>query len=223
MKLFSSPTKTLKASNKEATPLLFEKETKKILKELKTLDYDALKKFYKASDKIVDHQAKVIKKPVPLGPAGYVYQGESFRNLNIETINVNYLREHLIIGSALYGLSTVDTIIYDHRLDFMKKLNDINLVDYWKPIVQNFLKDELIINVASNEYRQLIEGLNIIDIVFLDNGKVKSTYAKAARGAFIRQCATQNIKDVQALKHLNIFDYTFDKAQSHEQCLYFTR
>lgn len=223
MKLFSSPTKTLKPVEKDMTSPLFKKETKKILNELQKLKLSKLKSFYKASDKIVHHQYENLKNPTLLGPAGWVYQGESFRNLDIQSANQEYLRDHLLIGSALYGLSTIDTETIDHRLDLTRRLNEINLVEYWQPKIKKFFKDELIINCASNEYRQLIEGLNIVDIIFLDDNKVKSTYAKAARGLFIRECSLQEIKNVNDLKTLNILDYQFNPELSNDQVLTFTR
>lgn len=223
MKFYSSPTKTLKPIKQEGTDPFFPKETKKLINELQTLDLGSLKKFYRASDKIVIHQYQNLKNPSIIGPAGWVYQGEAFRNLDIQTANQDYLRNHLIIGSALYGITTIDTQIIDHRLDFMKNLNGINLIDYWKPHIHKQLKDEVIVNVASNEFRQLIDGLNIIDIIFLDDNQVKSTYAKAARGLLLRECAKLKIKDVQELKALNILDYQFDATLSDNKRLYFTR
>ena len=63
MKFYSSPTKTLKPIKQEGTDPFFPKETKKLINELQTLDLESLKKFYRASDKIVNHQYQNLKTP----------------------------------------------------------------------------------------------------------------------------------------------------------------
>lgn len=228
MILYLSPTKILKPN--ESEPIKKEhfnqKKTNHLLEELKKLSIDELKSFYKASDKIVNNQYEVIHHPVTLGPSGYVYQGEAFRNLNPQSLPqdaIDYLDKHLVIGSALYGYTKLFEPILDHRLDYTKNLNDINLVEYWKEDLQKEFKDTLIINVASQEYAQLLEGLNLVNIHFLDDGKVKSMLAKKARGTFVRECALNNVQTTDEMRKLTILDYTFNPSKSDDTNLYFER
>ncbi len=226
MIFYCSPTKTLRKSNKEAdSSLLFKDHTQIITDKLKQYDVNQLKALYQASDKIVNHQYEVIKNPQPLGPSGYVYQGASFKSLDLSSIDNNYLDSRLFIGSALYGLTKINTLIDDHRLDFTKNLDELNLVNYWKPVVQDYLKqyDSILIDVSSNEYGQLISELNPIKVSFYDDGKIKSTYAKSARGEFLRQCALHQVDSIQQLKQLSVFDYQIDGKQSSDNHIIFWR
>lgn len=226
MIFYCSPTKTLSKSNKEAdSSILFKEHTQVITDKLKQYDANQLKALYQASDKIVNHQYEVIKNPQPLGPSGYVYQGASFKSLDLSSIDNNYLDSRLFIGSALYGLTKINTLIDDHRLDFTKNLDEINLVNYWKPVVQDYLKryDSILIDVSSKEYGQLISDLNPIKVSFYDDGKIKSTYAKSARGEFLRQCALNKVDSIHQLKELTIFDYQVDQNQSTHNHIVFWR
>lgn len=222
---YVSPTKTLKPTEIQSnSKLLFPQKTKQLKKELKNLTKVELAAFYGASDKIVNHQFNAIHNPTPLGPSGYVYQGEVFRQLDLKTIHNNYLADKLYIGSALYGITQIETNIEDHRLDFTKHLNEINLVEFWSKSIQKVLKNKgPIINLSSQEYSQLLSGLDYITIHFLDDGKVKSTYAKSARGAFLRECALFEIKNIDQLKRINVLNYKFNKELSDVKNLVFTR
>lgn len=226
MIFYFSPTKTLKPSNDiKSTPLLFKKESNTLNQKLSSLTKSELKSLYKASDKIVNEQYDAIQNPQAFGPSGYVYQGSSFKNLDLSSLDSDYLKDRLYIGSALYGLTKIDTGIHNHRLDFTKNLNEINLVDYWKPIVTRYLKKkkEIIVDLSSQEYGQLIDELNPIQIVFLDDDKVKSTYAKIARGLFLRECSIQKIEHVDQLKKIEVLDYRYDEISSTAQRLVFRR
>lgn len=226
MIFYCSPTKTLKKVEftKTVKPI-FNQQTQNIMSELKKLSLSELKAFYHASDKIVEHQYSVIHTPVQLGPSGFVYQGASFKSLDLSSINNDYLNERLFIGSALYGLTKIESLIHDHRLDFTKNLTDINLIEYWKPLVTRYLKKlkQPIIDVSSQEYGQLIEDLNPIKIEFIDQGKIKSTYAKAARGLFIRECALRQVDAVSDLNKIKVLDYQYDSELSSENRIVFSR
>lgn len=226
MIFYFSPTKTLKKNLEHpTTPILFKSETQKLIKKLQSLSKEELKSLYNASDKIVNQQFEAIQNQEKFGAAGFVYQGSSFKNLDLESSNLEYLRDRLFIGSALYGLTTIDTLINNHRLDFTKNLNDINLVEYWKPKVENYLKKkkEILIDLSSAEYGQLIENLNPIKITFLDTNQVKSTYSKIARGLFLRECSLQKVVSIEQLKKIKVLDYRFDKSKSTTQNLVFSR
>lgn len=57
------------------------------------------------------------------------------------------------------------------------------------------LPRQLVINVASNEYSKVVvwgslpDGTTVVDCVFLDDGRIVSTYAKRARGLMVRYAA----------------------------------
>lgn len=226
MIFYCSPTKTLKASHRDGdNSLLFKTETEFVLNHLRSLDKSELKEFYHASDKIVEHQYHGLQHPTILGPAGYVYQGAVFKNLDLETLDHAYFSSTLFIGSALYGLTTINTCILDYRLDFTKDLKGINLLELYKPLVTKFFKQrhEVIIDVASQEYGALIEDCPKVQITFLDNDKIKSTYAKIARGQFLRACAYQQVDSIKQLTKLKILNYEFDALSSTTNHIIFRR
>ena len=92
-------------------------------------------------------------------------------------------------------------------------------------------KDEVFVNLASNEYFKVINSkllkANVITPVFKDykNGQLKmiSFFAKKARGLMVRYIVDNNIENAEDLKGFNYEGYAFDSNLSSEKELVFTR
>ena len=125
---------------------------------------------------------------------GDVYNGIDAPSLSTE--DLNFAQDKVRMLSGLYGVIRPLDLIQPYRLEMGTKLSNAkgkDLYDYWGSDISHILNDdenELIVNLASNEYFKAIDkkSLNakILDIVFKekkgDSYKVIGIYAKRARG-----------------------------------------
>ena len=102
-----------------------------------------------------------------------------------------------------------------------------NLYDYWKKnvtdsILKEIKEEEIIVNLASNEYFSVIDSSlidnKIITPQFKDfkNGKLKiiSFYAKKARGLMTRFLIDNDIQSSSDIENFNSSGYTFNQAET---------
>ena len=100
-----------------------------------------------------------------------------------------------------------------------------NLYDYWGSGISEILnedEEELIVNLASNEYFKAIDKkilkAQILDIVFKekknDTYKVIGIYAKRARGLMINYIIRNRLTDAEELKDF------FEEGYQYNQELY---
>ncbi len=196
-----------------------------ISKDLATLNHDRFQNFDDAKEY----------------PAAYLFRGDVFRGLDIDTLRedeLHYLNKHLRILSGLYGDLRPLDLIKPYRLEMGTKLptdsaND--LYGFWGDKVQKSLekdsKNKILINLASKEYSKVIRAktihLNVIDIDFKEhrNGdyKIIAFYAKVARGEMVRFMAKTKAKTIEDLKAFDYSGYKFNEKLSHEENLVFTR
>lgn len=166
----------------------------------------------------------------------FAYDGIQYKNINASIMSdeeLEYLNNHLLILSAIYGANRPFDLIIPHRLEMQAKVNNQNLYDYWDDtIVLEFIdKDETVINLASLEYSKAITPyLNkhqVINIFFkeIDNDKLieKGVYVKIARGVMVRYLATHNITNIEDIKKFNELGYIFYNDYSDDNNLVFTR
>jgi len=115
--------------------------------------------------------------------------------------------------------------IKPYRLEMGTKLSingSNNLYDFWKKDVTNSILKEIkgediIVNLASNEYFSVVDssliGNTIITPQFKDfkNGKLKiiSFYAKKARGLMTRYLIDNNIESSSDIENFNSSGYMF--------------
>ena len=75
--------------------------------------------------------------------AFYMYDGMCYKNIKREEFDecdLEYIREHLIIISALYGVLKPFDLINPYRLDFLMKTKMGNLYNFWKDDIDGKLK-----------------------------------------------------------------------------------
>ena len=102
-----------------------------------------------------------------------------------------------------------------------------NLYEFWKKDVTNsilkeIVEDDIIVNLASNEYFSVIDSSlienKIISPQFKDfkNGKLKiiSFYAKKARGLMTRFLIDNDIKSSSDIENFNSSGYMFSKDET---------
>ncbi len=170
---------------------------------------------------------------------GDVYTGLDALNLKEEQIY--FAQDHLRILSGLYGILRPLDLLEPYRLEMGTKLNNAsgkNLYDFWGNIITDEVNkaleaqgDDLLINLASDEYFSAVKAQNIkgtiIKPIFLDekNGKYKviSFYAKKARGLMVRFMLEHQISQLEKLKEFNYQGYEYCESESSSQEWVFKR
>lgn len=201
MKIIISPSKTISKNKKSFKEKInFSKETTEILKKIPE-----------------------VKLSNELFYAFYMYDGLCFKNMKRESFDqsdLNYIKEHLFIISALYGALNPFDLIFSYRLDFLMKTEMGNLYKFWqdkiyKKVTEN---ENLIINLASDEFsktvKRYIKEEKFLNIEFFEkvNGKLKkhSTISKKARGKMLYFMVKEKIENIEDLKKFNLDGYSFN-------------
>lgn len=168
--------------------------------------------------------------------AFYMYDGMCYKNIKREEFDnsdLEYIKEHLIIISALYGAVKPFDLINPYRLDFLMKTKMGNLYNFWKDdIVKNILKDtDFIVNLASDEFSKVIKKYitdeKFLDFEFFENadGKLKkhSTISKKARGMMLNFITKNKIENIEGIKQFNKEGYKFSEEMSFENKFVFIK
>ena len=167
-------------------------------------------------------------------PAIYAFDGDVYSGIDSYSLNQNkidILQERLFIISGLYGLLKPLDLIQPYRLEMGTKFEFNvykNLYEFWtekitEKIVSECKPDELLINLASNEYFSVINldkiKSEIITPKFLDfkNGKLKmiSFYAKKARGLMVRFLIDNNITELEGILKFNLEGYSYSESETN--------
>ncbi len=173
-------------------------------------------------------------------PAAYAFDGEVYRGLNIEewgTSHADATQKQLRILSGLYGVLKPRDLISPYRLEMgtqLKIRRADNLYKFWKDAVAKALRDEMeegerLINLASQEYFKVINTKilkhPVTEIIFKDRAdsgfKVKSFFAKKARGLMARFIIENNITNLNGVMTFNKEGYFADAENSTEEKIIF--
>lgn len=253
MKIVISPAKSLDFESPLPTQLHseygFVKQSLAIDKVLKKKKPKQLMELMDISDKLADlnwqrNQVRNVAaittenaRPAVFAFSGDVYVGLDAYSLSEDKINV--LQDKLRILSGLYGLLKPLDLMQPYRLEMGTKLpigKNKNLYEFWKATLTKELnaqlsKDELFVNLASNEYFDAVDvkklKVPVITPEFKDykDGKLKmiSFFAKKARGMMVRYIIDTNAETIDDLKGFNYEGYAFDANLSKGNKLVFTR
>lgn len=252
MKIVVSPAKSLNFEKPLPTTqfseAIFLKESKKIHAVLKKVKPSELSQLMDISSKLADlnwqrNQAwKVPFAPENARPAVYAFDGDVYTGLDVYSLpleKIEILQNKLRILSGLYGVLKPLDLMQAYRLEMGTKLaigESKNLYDFWKQKIVKALnselkKDELFINLASNEYFSAVDAkkinVPIITPEFKDykDGKLKiiSFFAKKARGLMIRYIMDTNAESIDDIKGFDYEGYKFDANLSKGNSIVFTR
>ena len=174
--------------------------------------------------------------------AVYAFDGDVYTGLDVYTLTedkVSVLQEKLRILSGLYGLLKPLDLMQAYRLEMGTAMpigKNKNLYEFWKKTITKALndelqKDELFLNLASNEYFSAVDAkalkVPVVTPEFKDykDGKLKmiSFFAKKARGLMVRYIIDTNAETLDDLKGFNYEGYAFDANLSKGNTLVFTR
>lgn len=172
------------------------------------------------------------------------FKGDVYTGLEAESFSeqdFDYAQSHFRMLSGLYGLLKPLDLMQPYRLEMGTKLANpkgTNLYQFWGDKITDKVNDalaeqgdDLLINLASNEYFKSVKARNvkgqIITPVFKDckngNYKVISFFAKKARGMMAKYIIQNRIESVEALKQFDVAGYYFSEAESNDKELVFKR
>lgn len=190
-----------------------------ISKDLAELNYKRYQDF--------DNNDQSLKQAI-LAFKGDVYSYLEFSKY--EDKHFQFLQNNFFILSGLYGLLKPLDLIKPHRLEMgtsLKVQQNNNLYELWRKDVTTVInktlnKNEVIINLASNEYFQCIDVKRInnpiITITFKEyrNGQLKTIAlnAKRARSMMSNYIILNGLSTPDELKNFNDHGYKFSSSHS---------
>ncbi len=241
MLILISPAKTLDYSvsmpNIEASNISFPKESMELINGLKKFKAKEIQELMGISPKLAQLNFERIQQyrfpfsEEEVKPALLVFKGEVFQGINVESFSNNdlqYAQDHLCILSGLYGLLRPLDKIMPYRLEMGTKYSTKkfkHLYDFWDNKIHNAVQesldkqgDNILINLASNEYYKSVKAKNlkaeIITPQFKDfkNGQYKmiSFFAKKARGLMTNFILKNQIYNPEELKLFNMEGYEYN-------------
>lgn len=252
MKIVISPAKSLNLDKELPTSLfteaVFVKQAETIQKTLKKKKPKQLMELMAISEKLADlnwqrnQDWQLPFTATNARPAIYTFDGEVYTGLDVYSLSaekVAILQDKLRILSGLYGVLKPLDLMQAYRLEMGTSIaigSNKNLYEFWKKSVTDYLnselnKDELFVNLASNEYFSAVDTkklkVPVITPEFKDykDGKLKmiSFFAKKARGLMVRYIIDTNAETIDDLKGFNYEGYAFDANLSDGNKLVFTR
>ena len=244
MKMIISPAKSLdfekQLPTKLNTELEFSDEADKINSLLKVKSQKSLKELMNISEKLAElnwqrNQAFNDNKTKSRA-AVYAFNGDVYSGLDaysFSKVQINTMQNQLLILSGLYGVLKPLDIIKPYRLEMgtpLKIDSSKNLYDFWKNKITErlnsmLLEDELLVNLASKEYFDVIDSKRLKSQVFspvfkdLKNGKFKiiSFFAKKARGMMARHLIEKKATSINEILSFNKEGYQYSEKETNSE------
>ena len=245
MKIIFSPSKEMREENIfknkkiEFTESKFKDKTNILIDILKEKSISEIENIMKLKGELLNKTYKDIQDYDKLKsiPAISMYYGVSFKELNLEDYSeksLKYLKNNLLILSALYGVSLAFDLLKKYRLDMTMSIIDKGLYNFWKKDINDYIsnilsKDEILLNLASGEFSKMIDSkkISIINVDFKEekDGAYKSvsTYSKKARGQFLNYLVKNQIDNLEDIKKIKLDGYSLNNTLSDEKNFIFTR
>lgn len=234
---------TLKMNLPTSIPI-FNKEAHQVNQQLNTLTENELAHWMKLSPNLASQTHSNIQlfgqKGQSHGPAILSYAGDVYKGLMAETLTDKQLlfaQKHVAILSGMYGVLKPLDVIYPYRLEMgisLKSGKASSLYKFWGDKIAKTLalwSTGPIINLASEEYFSAVgtylDPQNIIHIHFREkiDGqlRLKSAFAKKARGLLCRYAIENQITNAASLKKFNWEGYQFNANASDVNNWFFVR
>ena len=172
-------------------------------------------------------------RPTNARPAVYTFSGDVYQGLDVGTLQaakIPVMQERLRILSGLYGWLRPLDLIQAYRLEMgttLKIGSNKDLYTFWKTkitaaINEEMAQDDLLVNLASNEYFKAIDtkkiDATIVSPQFKDfkNGQLKiiSFFAKKARGVMARYLLETNAKNIEDVLAFAEDGYRYSEADT---------
>ena len=184
MLIFISPSKTFTDHQFDGDEILFSEKSNYLKNEIKQFNETDMMKHFKVSDILAKEILSYYHDNHLASKAIYRYGGVLYKALDPLTIDFNQ-ENKIFILSAQYGLLRQFDGIHKYRIDYNHRMLG-NLYSYWKKDIHNYLnnfyKNDLLIDLTSKEFEQLIPE-NKIRIEFeLNEKKISTVLLKQMRG-----------------------------------------
>ncbi len=174
----------------------------------------------------------------------WTFKGDVYDGLDADSLSdkdAKFAQQHVRILSGLYGLLRPFDLMQPYRLEMGCRFSGSwgkNLYDFWGDQLSCKLKEQMakdkedvLINLASNEYFKAIKpktlNMKVITIGFKEykNGGYKSLmlYVKRARGMMARYIITHKLKCPENLKDFSEDGYKFEASMSDDDNYMFVR
>lgn len=228
--------------NPSSKPCFIQK-TEMLMKYMKSLNFEELKKLLQCSDEIADYNLKLYKDmdlERNLSPAILSYSGIQYKYMApqvFETEYFNYIEKHLRILSGFYGILKPFDGVTPYRLEMNARLKTDfckNLYDFWGSSIYDELTkcDDIILNLASDEYSKTVskfleKRIRYITCSFgeIIGGKVKEkgVYVKMARGEMVRFMAENEVVNVEEIKNFDRLGFKYNDILSADNNFVFIK
>jgi uncharacterized protein len=141
-----------------------------------------------------------------------LYTGVAFDHLEYDSLTQkakNYIEKNVIIFSNLFGPVLAGDNLPLYRLQQGKNVGNQKTDEIYKKysssLLDEYFKDDDILDIRAGYYDKFyIPSKNYTTLKFLKDGKVVSHWAKAYRGKVLRECAKNNIQNINDFLALNI-------------------
>ncbi len=215
---------------------VFLEQTERLKAALQRMSPSELQALWKCNDaiaKLNTERLSAMDLRRRLTPAIVSYEGIQYQYMApgvMETAQMDYLREHLLILSGFYGLLRPFDGVTPYRLEMQAKLSvgDCrDLYEFWGDTLARQLASEtdFVLNLASKEYSRAVEPHLPKSVRFLTctfgehkDGKVieKGTMCKMARGQMVRWLAENNVTSWADIRAFDQLGYRFQPELSSE-------
>lgn len=236
MILFISPAKTFRKTTQssDSYPVMIN-DTLPLLTKLKSMSAKTLAKHMKISLKVAETTHEYYQNfDLNPTPAIYTYFGHQYKHINPDALSekeISFMNDHLYIMDGLYGLLKPLDLISYYRLEMQDKTIK-NLYKYWTPKITDYLKqshkNDVFINLASNEYGQIIKDLDqtyTLEFYQQKNDKlsIHSMEAKKLRGLMVHHICKNQLDSVDDLYTIEIEGYRYSQKHSKEKTILFIK
>ena len=215
---------------------VFLEQTERLKAALQRMSPSELQALWKCNDaiaKLNTERLSAMDLRRRLTPAIVSYEGIQYQYMApgvMETAQLDYLRENLLILSGFYGLLRPFDGVTPYRLEMQAKLSvgDCrDLYEFWGDTLARQLASEtdFVLNLASKEYSRAVEPHLPKSVRFLTctfgehkDGKVieKGTMCKMARGQMVRWLAENNVTSWADIRAFDQLGYRFQPELSSE-------
>ncbi len=220
----------------------FTEETNEIIEELRKLTPWDIQSVMKVNEKLA-LQSYAYLQDFNFDEEGVcgllAYDGLVFKNINAEKFSkedFEFANNNIKILDAFYGIVNPLDGVLPYRLEMQTKINisDKNLYEFWndKLYKKLYSQDNVIVNLASEEYAKSVRRFLTKDDLFIDidfkihrDGKLKTmaTWAKMARGQMIKYIIENRITNPEYLKDFTFNGYKFDYNLSSDKKYVFVK
>jgi len=154
------------------------------------------------------------------------YEGVAYDYLDYKSLSnqiQRYIDENVLIFSNLFGVIKADDLLPIYRMKQGRNLPKIEIDKYYKKefseILDNYLKDEIVVDLRAAHYDRFYKPKNYITMKFIKNNKVISHWAKAYRGIVLKEMAKNNISSKDELLNLIVPNLILKEIQEKKNSL----